>query len=36
VSRYPDIEAFLQQAINERADMDRSRAELAQLFRDEP
>ena len=36
VSRYPDIEAFLQQAINERADMDQSRAELAQLFGDEP
>jgi flagellum-specific ATP synthase len=36
VSRYPDIEAFLQQAINERADIDLSRAALAQLVEDEP
>jgi flagellum-specific ATP synthase len=36
VSRYPDIEAFLQQAINERADLDQSRAALAQLIEDEP
>ena len=36
VARYPEIERFLQQAINERADIDRSRAALAQLIGGEP